>query len=165
MPCVAELAADMQDSSSQDIIFVVGGTGHQGGGVVQGLLKIAPKNVLIRTVSRPTKSGDQSPAAQVLIRQGVEVIAGDLGDDETLRKALSGRVVGIFSNFDYWTLGAAKEIEMGKRVVDAAKKYCASTLRLFIFSGLEPMSRLTNGRLKFEAFDSKTQVEDHLCAR
>lgn len=62
-------------------ITVVGGTGNQGGGVVEALLKEGSWK--IRAITRNTGSD----SAKSLASQGVEVIAAGMNDADSLAKA------------------------------------------------------------------------------
>lgn len=77
-------------------VFVVGATGQQGSGVVDGLIDLA-SDFKISTITR----NPSSKKAEELRSKGVEVIEGDFENQETLRKALRG-IESVFLNLDYW---------------------------------------------------------------
>jgi uncharacterized protein YbjT (DUF2867 family) len=64
-------------------ILITGATGKQGGAVVQAL---QGTGFHLRGLTRTP----DSERAAALARQGVEVVKGDLDDEATLRRALSG---------------------------------------------------------------------------
>ena len=61
------------------MILVTGGTGNAGGGVLKGLLELGAE---VRALVRP---GSDSK-----LPDGVEAVAGDLNDPESLRGPLAG---------------------------------------------------------------------------
>lgn len=130
-------------------ILVIGGTGRQGRGVVDGILKILPKSQ-IKTITR----NKSSPIAVELSKKGVEIIEGNLDDPSVLQKALEG-VQSVFLNLDYWTLGGEKEIELGKLIVDKCK---TSGVKAIIYSTLEKINQLTKGKYSVPYYDGKGQV-------
>ena len=74
---------------AKQVIAVVGGTGGQGGGVVDALL--AWGKFTVRVASR----NPLSDAAKALANRGVEVVKADLLDAASLRFAVRGRVRGL----------------------------------------------------------------------
>ena len=83
---------------TKQIIAVVGGTGAQGGGVVDALL--ASGQYAPRVVTRnPT-----SKSAEALARRGVEVVKGDLLEPGSLRAAFDG-AYGAFIVTNFWDPG------------------------------------------------------------
>src|SRR3954471_8228854 len=75
--------------SSMKTILITGVTGHQGGAVARAL---QDKGFHLRGLTRKP----DSERAAALTRQGVDLIAGDLDDEATLRRALAG-AWGVFS--------------------------------------------------------------------
>src|SRR5438093_13672372 len=69
-------------------ILITGLTGHQGGAVAQALQGTGFR---LRGLTRKP----DSERAAALARRGVEVVKGDLDDETTLRRALSG-AWGVF---------------------------------------------------------------------
>lgn len=90
-------------SSSERLVLVSGGTGTQGGATVKQLLEA--KRTRIRVLTR----SPDSPKAQRLASLGVELVAGDMDDAASLRKALSG-VSAAFS-VQQWTDKGGVEAE------------------------------------------------------
>ena len=76
-------------SSDKKIIAVVGSTGTQGGSVVRSLL--ADGTFAVRALTRKV----DGEVAQKLKAAGVEVVAADLEDVESLKKAFKG-AYGVF---------------------------------------------------------------------
>jgi uncharacterized protein YbjT (DUF2867 family) len=132
------------------IIAVMGGTGRQGGGVVNALL--AQGEFEVRVASRNRKS----EAARALSARGVEVIEADLLDPSTLGAAFAG-AYGAFVVTNFWdaSLGM-RETEMGGAAVRAAREAGAEHL---IWSTLPDVESLSGGRLKVAHFTGKAKVD------
>ena len=97
-------------------ILVTGATGAQGGALIPLLLE---KGFTVRALTRdPAK-----PSAQKLAQQGVEVVAGDLDDEESLHRACEG-CDGVFSVQNFWEKGVGheREVEQGCKLARAAKQ-------------------------------------------
>src|ERR1700722_16666198 len=136
-------------NSSERLVLVTGGTGNQGGAAVKHLL--ATKRTRIRVLTR----SPDSPKARRLVSLGVELVAGDMDDAASLRKALSG-VSAAFS-VQQWTDkgGVEAEERRGKAFADAVK---AENVPFLVYSsaeGVERESGLTH-------YESKWAVERHI---
>jgi len=130
--------------SEKKVIVVIGATGFQGGSVVRFLVKDGTFHV--RAVTRKLNS----PAAEALIKQGVEVVFADLEDKESLLLALKG-AYGVFGITNFWEAFYDKEIAQGKRLADAAKE---SGIQHFVWSSLD--------HSYCPHFESKALVQDHI---
>lgn len=155
------------------LIVVVGVTGNQGGSVASRFLK--DPNYRVRGITR----NPSSPAAQALAAQGVEIVAADLDDVETLIPAFKDANL-IFSVTNYWepffrpdcrAKAAEKgisyaryaydvEYQQGKNIADAA---AANVKGLdengFIASTLSHAGKCSKGAYKeLYHFDSKADV-------
>jgi uncharacterized protein YbjT (DUF2867 family) len=128
-------------------ILVIGATGNQGGAVINALLHT---DFFIKALVRNT----QSQSAQQLKKRGVEIIAGDLDDFDSLVHAMSG-AYGVFSMINFADGGVVKEEERGKRVADAAKK---AGVQHFIYSSVGGADRHSG----VPHFESKWHVEQHI---
>jgi uncharacterized protein YbjT (DUF2867 family) len=103
------------------LLVIIGATGKQGGSVINAVLSdpTAKSQFAIRGVSRSV----DGKGAQALKDQGVEVVAGDLNDKESLVKAFKG-AYAVFGVTDYWQgagMDMKKEYQQGKNIVDAVK--------------------------------------------
>ena len=108
-------------------ITVVGGTGAQGGGVVDALL--ASGQYAVRVVSR-NPAGE---SAATLERRGVQVVQGDLLEPSSLRAAFDG-AHGAFLVTNFWDpTQMPKETEIGNAAVKVAR---AAGVQHFIWSTL-----------------------------
>lgn len=99
-------------------ILVTGGTGQQGGAVIDALLTSPTDDLVVRALTRNTKSS----AAQALTHRGVQLYRGDLTDSNSLIVALDGcdaaHLVTDFRNPD----DIAGELRQGYTFIDAAKQ-------------------------------------------
>lgn len=135
---------------TRQIVTVVGGTGLQGGGVVNALL--AAGNFSVRVASR----NPSSDAARALTARGVEVVKADLLEPSSLRPALEGSH-GAFVVTNFWDPGQMqRETEIGTEAVKAAR---AAGVEHLIWSTLPDSERLTGGRLKVVHFTGKAHVD------
>jgi len=147
-------------TSDKKIIAVVGGTGTQGGSVVRSLL--ADGTFAVRALTRKV----DGEAAQKLKAAGVEVVAADLEDVESLKKAFKG-AYGVFGTTDFWSLffGVEKldqaktrdhEAQLGKNIVDAVE---AVGIQHFVWSTLDDTRKVG---LEVYHFTSKAIVDNYL---
>jgi uncharacterized protein YbjT (DUF2867 family) len=72
--------------AARRIIAVVGATGQQGSGLVKAILADASGGFAARAITRDP----DSDKAKALARLGAEVVAGDVDDEESLKKAFAG---------------------------------------------------------------------------
>ncbi len=135
--------------SNEKVVLVTGGTGTQGGATVKHLLET--KRTRIRVLTRTP----DSPKAQRLASLGVELVAGDMDDPASLRKALSG-VSAAFS-VQQWTDkgGVEAEERRGKAFADAVK---AENVPFLVYASAEGVER-NSGMAHYE---SKWAVERHI---
>jgi uncharacterized protein YbjT (DUF2867 family) len=135
---------------TKQTITVVGGTGAQGGGVVDALL--ASGQYAVRVVSR----NPASPSAETLKKLGVQVVKGDLLDASSLRAAFEG-AHGAFLVTNYWDPAQMpRETEIG---IAAVKEARSADVQHFIWSTLPDAEKLSGGRLKLPHFTGKARVD------
>jgi uncharacterized protein YbjT (DUF2867 family) len=135
---------------AKNIISVIGGTGLQGGGVVNALL--AQGEFKVRVASRNAAS----EAARALSARDVDVVQADLLDPGSLAAAFQG-AYGAFVVTNFWDPGqGAREAEIGAAAVGAARKAGVEHL---IWSTLPDVEKLSGGRLKVMHFTGKAQVD------
>jgi uncharacterized protein YbjT (DUF2867 family) len=112
--------------TEKKIIAVVGATGVQGGAVARALL--ADGEFAVRALTRSVDSA----GARELAGLGADVVAADLYDVDSLRKAFGG-AYGAYLVTPFFThLSAAKELEEVRNLVAAA-----AGLRHVVWSTLE----------------------------
>jgi len=135
---------------TKQTITVVGGTGAQGGGVVDALL--ASGQYAVRVVSR----NPASKSAETLEKRGVRVVKGNLLEPSSLRAAFEG-AYGSFLVTNFWDpTQMQKETEIAKAAVKEAR---AAGVQHFIWSTLPDAEKLTGGRLKLRHFTGKARVD------
>ncbi|PGH23045.1 hypothetical protein AJ80_02818 [Polytolypa hystricis UAMH7299] len=143
------------------IAVVIGATGHQGGAVVSSLL--ADPTFKVRGITR----NPQSPKAQALTAKGVEVVAADLTDEESLVRAFDG-AYAIFAVTDFlepfikFGPEKAKEIEYQHGVNLARAASRTSTLEHYIWSTLPDSRTISEGKIVVPHFDAKQRVDDFI---
>lgn len=147
---------------SPKLAVVVGATGGQGGSVVASLLK-APETYKVRGLTRNTSSD----AAKALIAKGVEVVAADLNDVDSLTKAFEGAsyIFGVTNFFDtFFTESAEKSMDVeflqGTNLAKAAAN--TASLEHFIWSTLQDSEKLTNGEIMVPHLQAKSRVNDFI---
>jgi len=133
--------------SASKLVLVTGATGSQGGSVVQALLKHGHQ---VRGMTRNVVS----PAAEQLSKQGVEVVAGDFTDQDSLVRAASG-VDTIFTMTTPFEEGVERETAQGIAITEAAK---AAGVGHLVYSSVASADRATG----IPHFDSKYEVEKHI---
>src|SRR5215212_10032386 len=94
-------------------VLVTGATGQQGGSAARHLAKRGHR---VRALTRNVTG----PAAQALAATGVQVIAGDLDDGESVSTALDG-VDAVFLITTPFERGIETEMRQAFAVVDAAR--------------------------------------------
>ncbi len=116
--------------SSKKIITVFGATGAQGGGLVRAILNDANSEFSVRAVTRDTASDK----AKELASLGAEVVAADIDDEASMKKALEGAYGAYFVTF-YWShFSPEKETAEAQSMAKAAK---AAGIQHAIWSTLE----------------------------
>jgi uncharacterized protein YbjT (DUF2867 family) len=109
-----------------------------------------PKGWKLRALTRDP----DSPAAQKLVRMGIEVVKGDLENPRTLEPATRG-VYGIYSVQDFWAVGAKREVQQGKNLADAAKE---AGVEHFVYSSVGGAERNSG----IDHWESKWEIENHI---
>ncbi len=140
---------------AKQVVAVLGGTGLQGGGVVDALTSAG--KFAVRVASR----NPASDAARALAARGVEVVKADLLDPGSLRSALEG-AHGAFVVTNFWDPAQmTRETEIGTSAVKAAR---AAGVKHLIWSTLPDSEKLTSGRLKVSHFSGKARVDEAIKA-
>ena len=144
--------------ADKKIIAVLGATGSQGGGLVRAILNDKNGGFAVRAVTRDVNSDK----AKALAKAGAEVVAANVDDEESLKRALAG-AYGAFCVTFYWEhFSPEKEFAQASAMARAAK---SAGVKHVIWSTLEdtrqwvPLSdnRMPTlmGQYKVPHFDSK----------
>ena len=136
----------MTDASGRPIL-VAGATGRQGGSVVRHLLE---RQLAVRALVRDPRSD----RAQALAGHGIEIAQGDMDNLASLKKAMAG-VRGVYSVQDYFAVGAAREVQEGKNMADAA---LGAGVEHFVFSSVGGAERKSG----IAHFETKWEIENHI---
>lgn len=116
------------------IIAVVGATGAQGGGLVRAILSDPMRGFAVRALTRDTSSDK----AKALVNLGADVVAADLDDVESLKRAFTG-CDGVFCLTNFWEhFSPEKEVAQARAMAQAAKQ---AGVRHVVWSTLEDTRR------------------------
>jgi uncharacterized protein YbjT (DUF2867 family) len=148
--------------SEKKIIAVVGATGAQGGGLVRAILNDPSRAFAVRAITRNVNSD----AAKELAERGAEVVAADVDDRESMRKAFEG-AYGAFCVTFFWAhFSVEKEMAEARMMAELAKE---TGLKHVIWSTLEDTRKwvpLTDNRMptihgkyKVPHFDGKGESD------
>jgi uncharacterized protein YbjT (DUF2867 family) len=116
--------------ADKKVIAVVGSTGQQGGSLVRAILADPNGGFAARAITRdPNKD-----KAKALAAAGAEVVAGNLDDVESLKKAFAG-AHGVFVVTNFWeSFSGDREKAQAKNAAEAAK---AAGVKHVVWSTLE----------------------------
>jgi uncharacterized protein YbjT (DUF2867 family) len=104
--------------AKQKIIAVVGATGAQGGGLARAILSDVNKGFTARALTRNPNSDN----AKELAKLGAEVVAADLDQIESLKRAFAG-AYGAFCVTNFWEhFSPEKELAQATNMARAAKE-------------------------------------------
>ncbi|MBS1903824.1 MAG: NmrA/HSCARG family protein [Bacteroidetes bacterium] len=153
--------------SEKKIIVVFGATGAQGGGLVRAILNDSNSEFSVRAVTRDTTS----PKAQAIAAMGAELVAGDVDDIASVKKALQGAYGAYFVTFFWSHFSAEKETAEAKALAEAAKE---AGLKHVIWSTLEDVRKFVpladssmptlHGKYKVPHFDGKGEADQYFIA-
>lgn len=143
-------------------IAVIGATGAQGGGLVRAILADPSGGFTARAITRKV----DSDKARALAQAGAEVVAADLDDAESLKRAFAG-AHGCFCVTNFWEhFSVDKEKAQARNLAEAAK---AAGVEHAIWSTLEDVRRFVplsdnrmptlGGQYKVPHFDGKGESD------
>ncbi|MCX8562414.1 NmrA/HSCARG family protein [Mycolicibacterium mucogenicum] len=128
---------------------VIGATGATGGAVAGALVE---RGLRVRAIAR----NPQSPRAQKLSEEGIEIAVADLGDEQALADAFTG-VTGVFAVTTPFEEGPDIEVAQGLHIIAAAVKARVPHL---VYSSVSNADQHTG----IPHFDSKAEIEEALAA-
>lgn len=150
--------------ATQKTIAVVGATGAQGGGLVRAILADKSGEFKARVLTRDPNS----EKAKALAKAGAEVVAADVDDIESLKRAFQG-AYGAFCVTFFWNhFSPEHETQQARNMAEAAK---AAGIQHAIWSTLEDTRKwypledtrmpTLMGKYKVPHLDSKGEA-DHI---
>jgi uncharacterized protein YbjT (DUF2867 family) len=144
-----------------DVIAILGATGAQGGGLARAILDDPNGGFAARVITRDVTSAK----AKELAARGAEVVAADVDDPASLRRAFAGAYGAYCVTFFWAHFTVEKELAEAKAMAEAAK---ASGLKHVIWSTLEDTRRWVplgddrmptlGGKYKVPHFDGKGEA-------
>ncbi len=144
------------------IIAVLGATGAQGGGLVRAILSHPSDGFAVRAITRDTNS----PKARELAKLGAEVVAADIDDEASLRRAFDGAHGAYCVTFFWAHFSPEKELAEAAAMARAAK---AVGVKHVVWSTLEDTRRRVplsdnrmptlQGKYKVPHFDAKGEAD------
>ncbi|KAG8667473.1 hypothetical protein FPOAC2_12637 [Fusarium poae] len=141
------------------ILAVTGATGKQGGGLINYILNDPElsKQYTIRAIARDV----DSEKSKDLKARGIEVVHGDLTDQASIKKALTGAHYFFLVTAAFWTATDLKpEYDMIKKTADTAVE---AGIEYIIFSSLPSCSDISGGKYtKTHPFDAKAEGEKYI---
>ena len=148
--------------ADKKIIAVVGATGAQGGGLVRAIMADSASGFTARAITRDVKSDK----AKALAALGAEVVAADVDDVESLKRAFAG-AHGAFCVTFFWDhFSPEKEMAQAKAMADAAQ---AAGVKHVVWSSLEDTRKWVpladdrmptlQGKYKVPHFDAKGESD------
>jgi uncharacterized protein YbjT (DUF2867 family) len=147
--------------ADKKIIAVMGATGSQGGGLVRAIQSDPSGGFTARAITRDVNS-DKAKALKDL---GAEVVAADIDDEASLKKAFSGAYGAYCVTFFWAHFSPEKEQQGARNMANAAK---AAGVQHVIWSTLEdtrkwvPLSDnrmpTLQGKYKVPHFDAKGEI-------
>ncbi|MFO7692464.1 MAG: NmrA/HSCARG family protein [Vicinamibacterales bacterium] len=148
--------------ADKKIIAVVGATGQQGSGLVKAILADPAGGFAARAITRDP----DSDKAKELARLGAEVVAGDVDDEASLRKAFAGAYGAYCVTFFWAHFSPEKEQAQAAAMARAAK---AAGVQHVIWSTLEDSRKYIplddnrmptlQGKYKVPHFDAKGEAD------
>jgi uncharacterized protein YbjT (DUF2867 family) len=146
---------------SKKTIAVVGATGAQGGGLVRAILADPSGGFVARALTRDPNSAK----AKELAKLGAEVVAANVDDVDSLKKAFAG-AHGAFCVTFFWDhLSPEKELAEARAMAQAAK---SAGVKHVVWSTLEdtrrwvplddPRMPTLQGKYKVPHFDAKGEA-------
>jgi uncharacterized protein YbjT (DUF2867 family) len=144
------------------IIAVVGATGAQGGGLVRAIAADPEGGFVARAITRDVNS----EKAKELAALGAEVVAGDIDDPESIRRAFEGAYGAYCVTFFWGHFSPELELKQARTMAEAARD---AGVEHVIWSTLEDTRNLVplsddrmptlQGKYKVPHFDAKGEAD------
>jgi uncharacterized protein YbjT (DUF2867 family) len=150
--------------SSNKIIAVMGATGAQGGGLVRAILDDPQGEFKVRAITRDVNS----EKAKALAQAGAEVVAANLDDPESVKKAFEGAYGAYCVTFFWDHYSPDKEKVHAKTMAQAAKAAGVKHVIWSTFEDTRDSIPLSDNRMptlmdsyKVPHFDSKAEANSY----
>jgi uncharacterized protein YbjT (DUF2867 family) len=150
--------------AERKIIAVVGATGAQGGGLARAILADPNGGFVVRAITRDINSDK----AKELVKLGAEVVAADVDDVESLKRAFKGAYGAYCVTFFWAHFSPEKETANAVAMATAAKQAGIQHAIWSTFEDTRTWVPLTDnrmptlqGRYKVPHFDAKAEA-DHV---
>jgi uncharacterized protein YbjT (DUF2867 family) len=147
---------------ARKIIAVAGATGAQGGGLVRAILADPGGGFAVRALTRDPKS----EKAVELARQGAEVVAADVDDAESVKKAFRGADAAYCVTFFWDHFSPDREKAQARNMAVAAKDAGVKHVIWSTFEDTRLSVPLSDGRMptlqgkyKVPHFDAKAEAD------
>jgi uncharacterized protein YbjT (DUF2867 family) len=150
--------------SSTKTIVVVGATGAQGGGLVRAILSDPDHEFKVRALTRDVTTDK----AKELVKLGAEVVAADLDDEESIKKAFQGAYGAYCVTFFWNHFSPEKENANARTLAEAAK---SAGVKHVIWSSLDDTRKYIpisdnrmptlQGKYKVPHFDAKGEANHY----
>jgi uncharacterized protein YbjT (DUF2867 family) len=133
--CRLQRHTDKEQRVSRPILTVFGATGAQGGGLARAVLADPQRRFALRAVTRKP----EGEAAQALAQAGADVVAADLDDPYSVRRALDGAHRAFFVTNFWEHYSPQKEVDQALIMATAAAR---AGIRHAVWSTLEDTREL-----------------------
>jgi uncharacterized protein YbjT (DUF2867 family) len=150
--------------ADKKVIAVVGATGAQGGGLVRAILADKDSRFMARAITRNVNSDK----AKALAASGAEVVAANVDDEASLRRAFEGAYAAFCVTFFWDHLSVEREQAEAAAMARAAK---ATGVQHVIWSTLDdtrkfiplddPRMPTLHGKYKVPHFDGKGEADQY----
>ena len=148
--------------SNQKVIAIVGATGAQGGGLARSILGDRAGEFTVRAITRDV----ESEKARALAAAGAQLVAADLADPDSVRRAFDGAYGAYCVTFFWNHMSPDQERAEARAMADAARD---AKLQHVIWSTLEDTRRWVKlddprmptlmGHYKVPHFDVKGEAD------
>lgn len=148
--------------AEKKLVAVVGATGAQGGGLVRAIIEDSDGEFSARALTR----NPDSAKARLLAQSGAEVVAADLDDGASLKRAFQGADAAFCVTFFWEHFSPERELNQARAMAEAAR---SAGVKHVIWSTLEdtrkwvPLSddRMPTlmGKYKVPHFDAKGEAD------
>ncbi|ABW31077.1 NmrA/HSCARG family protein [Acaryochloris marina] len=136
-------------------ILIIGSTGAMGSSVIRALIADQSRDCHVLAMTR-NPSSDQAKQLVELDKQRIELVKGDLDDEQSVEAAMKD-VDAVFCNTAFFASGSVDgERAHAHGAINAARR---AGVDHFVYASLDPASRLSGGQCCVPHYDAKASVE------